>query len=292
MQVFFLAERKCMLRVNGMFLGLIDLFERSTELSAEDGIVCELIPLDGFLPVTFRFDEDFLLQPPPQIKLYYTKSAVAVYCCDFLRADQSLHLVRQEKIGNTQLTLTVQGTVQLYLQNDAAHLVDLPQTFESCTVRPFGENFLLETDAAFALVTPDGKIPVLSEGKVLSADGSLKAEVPFHDCLGHTAICEWTDGKLTDCSIRIMREPTNATVALALFESVLIGADASPFLTDELAQKAHDLREFTGAFVSVVLTDDLNTIGLVYPRKKGIFDVRYYQVELENGKVSNITPCD
>lgn len=292
MQVYFLAERECMLRINGIYLGLVDLFERSVELNPEDGIVCELIPLDGFLPLSFRLDETFLLQPPPQVRLYYAQNAVAVFCMDFLRADPSMKVIWQQRFGDTLLTLAVQGKVQLYLQNSASHLLDLPQSFADCSAKEYRDCFLLSAQTGFALVSGEGELLLMSEGVVLSSDTTIKAEVPFRDCLGHTAVCEWDREKLIGCSVRTAREVTEATIALALFESVLIGADVSPYLCEELREKADDLREFLGEFVSVVLTNEQTTVGLVYPRKERIFDVRYYTVSVTDMKIDNISPLE
>lgn len=238
MQVYFLAERECMLRINGIYLGLSIYSSAPSNSIPEDGIVCELVPLDGFLPVSFRLDETFLLQPPPQVRLYYARNAVAVYCTDFLRADPSMKVVRQQKFGDTLLTLTVQGKVQLYLQNSASHLLALPQSFADCTAKEYRDCFLLSAPTGFALVSREGELLLLSEGTVLSSDTTIKAEVPFRDCLGHTAVCEWDREKLIGCSVRTAREVTEATLALALFESVLIGADVSPYLCEELREKS------------------------------------------------------
>ena len=131
---------------------------------------------------------------------------------------------------------------------------------------------------------------MLSEGKVLSCDNTLKAEVPFHDCMGHTAVCEWSGGELVSCSVRTAYEPTEATFALALFESALIGADCTPFLADNLAEKAAALKEYLGDYRSVVLTAERDKIGLAYERKERVFDVRYFLVEMREGKISNISP--
>ena len=93
-----------------------------------------------------------------------------------------------------------------------------------------------------------------------------------------------------NCSIRAAGEPTPATFALALFESALIGADARPFLSDALAEKTSSLKEYLGDFRSVVLTGSPEKVGLVYRRKERVFDVRYYEVELTGGKISNLRP--
>lgn len=285
-----MAEKPCALYVNGIFLGTADGFERSTELNPEDGVFCELKP-SGFLSVRFRFDEEFLFSPPPQVKLYYTENAVAVYVCDFIRADQSLKVLWQKRLGGSLLTLTLQGRVTLNLENETGfHVLNLPDTFETCTVKKHGNFFLLQSETMFALLSHDGKIPVLSEGTVLESKNGLKAEIPFHDSVGHTAICGYKNGELEECTIRTKREPTEATFALALFESALIGADCKPYLANALLEKANSLKEFLGEFLSVVLTDTPNKVGLVYERKERVYDVRYFRVEITDGKVSNVLP--
>ncbi len=290
MRVYFLAEKTCALTVGGAYLGLADGFERSAEIEPS-GICVEFSPLGDLLPVRFLFDEDLLLDPPPQIVLYYTDGAVAVYACGFLRADQSLKVLWQERIGRTRLTLTLQGKLLLDFENETGFRpVELPPALEDCRAEPCGSGFLLRGKTAFALLSHAGEMTLFSEGEVLSAGETLRAIVPFHDCLGHTAVCEWKDGTLVSCSIRAAREPGEATYALALLESALIGADCTPYLSDALAPKAAALKEYLGDYRSVVLTGERDKIGLVYPRKERIFDVRYFRVTTENGKVANLTP--
>ncbi len=278
--------------INGMYLGLVDGFERTTELCPCDGLWCAVTPCGGeFQPFGFRFDEDFLLSPPPFVRLYYTEKGVAVYFCRFLRADQSLRVLRQERLAGSLLTLTLQGKLQLALENETGfHLTDLPDRLESSVFSVRREGFLLTADDAFALLSRGGELLLFSEGKVLESRETLDAEVPFHDSLGHTAVCRWRDGALESCSIRAAGTPTPATYALALFESALIGADVRPYLDDALAEKADSLKEYLGDYRSVVLTEDPARVGLVYPRRERVFDVRYFTVESKQGKISNITP--
>ncbi len=279
------------MRMNGVHLGLVDGFERSTQLQPSDGVFCELLPSGGFLPVRFSFDEAFLLDPPPQIRLYYTENAVAVYAYNFLRADQTMRVLWQERLSDCLLTLFLQGKLLLDLQNETGfHLLELPDALETCKVKAHAEGILLEAENAFLLLKRDGTALVRSEGRVLQSEGTLKAEIPFHDSSGHSAVCEWKNGELTACSIRTAREPTAATFALALFESALIGADILPFLSPALEKKADSLKEYLGDYRSVVLTAEPDKVGLVYARKERIFDVRYFRVETQDGKVSNIKP--
>jgi hypothetical protein len=288
MRVIFLSESAAALSVNGVYLGVADGFERTCELDPKDRVFCELKP-SGRVPVSFFFDEAFLISPPPQIKLYFFAGGVAVYAGDYVRSDASLEVVWQKRLGGTLLTLCMQGKLQLNFENETGfRMIPLPETFYGSTACALRDGFLLECETGFALLSHDGKILLLSEGRILEKESVLKAEVPFHDSMRHTAVCAWEDGRLTECTIRTAQEPTEATFALALFESVLIGADCLPFLHPSLAEKADALREFLGGFESVVLTQERDKVGLVYRRKERVYDVRYFRVSTEDGKISNI----
>ncbi len=288
MRVIFLAEKPCALTVNGAFLGTVDGFERSAEVDPSDGVFCEFLPV-GYAPVRFRLDENFLMDPPEQVRLYFVRSGVAVLCHSFVKSDVSLTVLWQERLGGTLLTLCMQGKLQLNIENETGfHILPLPEELIDC--KPFlcGEIYLLEGSEGFVLFGRDGTLKVRTEGKVLERGRVLRAEVPFRDSLGHTALMEWRDGVLVGCTIRSKREPTDATFALALFESALIGADCTPYLADPLKAKAGKLKTFLGEYSSVVLTGDPACVGLVFERTPRIYDVRYFHVTVTDGKVSNI----
>ncbi len=288
MRVTFLAEKPCALTVNGAYFGIVDGFERSARLDPKDGVFCELSPA-GYLSVRFRFDEDFLLSPPPQIKLYFSEGGAAVYAYDFARCDPSLSVLWQEHVSGSRLTLYMQGRLTLDLQNETGtHLVPLPEELLGCKPYACGEDILLEGESAFVLLGRDGTVKLRTEGKILEKGETLRAEIPFADSMGHSAVMEWKAGELLSCTIHSQREPTEATFALALFESALIGADCTPFLADSLKEKASSLRAFLGKYTSVVLTDDPARVGLVFGRGERTYDVRYFRVEFTDGKISNL----
>lgn len=77
-------------------------------------------------------------------------------------------------------------------------------------------------------------------------------------------------------------------IPYAFFESVLIGADFSELLSDELKERAQHIKAFLGDFVSVVLTDRPNTCGLVRKKKERLFEVYYFTAEVKDGKIVDI----
>ncbi len=289
MRVYFLSEKSGVLFLNGIALGRVDLFERVCEIDPKDGIFCE-VKVAGYTAVSFVFSEEFLLDPPPQIKLYYTEGAVAVYACDFLRADPSMKLLAQERFSDCRLTLFFQGKLQLeYSRGANFTLVPLPDYLENGTICRIGQEFLIESEEGFALLSGEGKLITAARGRVTEKEYALAAEIPFGDSTGHIARCRWENGAMTSCAIVTQRDPNEATFALALFESALIGADFTPYLCDALQEKAGALKEFLGNYTSVVLSDVPSRVGLVYPRKERIFDIRYFNVTVADGKVTNIS---
>ena len=275
--------------MNGMYLGMIDGFERSVELDPNDNIYAEIAPADR-IPLRFTIDQDFLFAPPPHVNLYYTDDAVALFAFGFQREDQTLAVLLEEQLGGAHFTLYRQGEVYLRYENGRTHLIPLDDRFETCEIKEIKDGYLLTGLGAFLLLRRSGRVIVRSEGEVLEAGETLKAEIPFHDAMGHTVVSEWRDGKLASSSIRAKRSPNETTYALALFESVNIGVDASPYLHEKIRHKADSLKEFLGDYRSVVLTDSPQRVGLVYERKERVFDVRYFIITLEDGKIANISP--
>lgn len=289
MKVYFLSERLSALTLNGVYLGMIDGFERSVELEPNDKIYAEIASA-GCLPLRFCIDQDFLFAPPPHIRLYYSESGVAVYAYGFLHEDQSLKVLGEEQLGTAHFTLYRQGEVSLRYEHGRTQVIQLDDRFEKCEIKEIHDGYLLTGEGAFLLLGRGGNVLVRSEGEVVEAGETLKAEIPFHDSMGHTVVSEWKGGELLSSSVRAKHNPTEATYALALFECVNLGVDPSPYLHEKIRHKADSLKEFLGDYRSVVLTDSPNRVGLVYERKERVFDVRYFTVTLEDGKICNISP--
>lgn len=289
MKVYFLSEKPSALTLNGVYIGMIDGFERHVELDPDDNVHAEIAPA-GFLPLRFIIDQDFLFSPPPHVNLYYTDDAVAIYAFGFLREDQTLVVKCEKQINNARFTIYRQGETYLKYDNGTTRILPLDERFEECNVNEIADGYLLTGAGAFLLLGRDGSVLVKSEGEVLEAGATLKAEVPFRDALGHTALSEWREGKLVSSSVRARRAPNETTFVLALFESVNLGLDPSFYLHKKIRDKADLIKEFLGDYRSVVLTDDPKRVGLVYERKERVFDVRYFIVAVEDGKIANISP--
>lgn len=218
MRVYFLSELPCRCFVSGLYLGAVDGHERTIELSPQDGHLVELIA-PGYRPIRFLFDEAFLLTPPACARLYFSEGEVAVYLSGFLSEDTHLRPIWQERRGGVLLTLYMQGGVQLSIESAKGFfLTPLPAAFADAKLTYAGETFLLETSDSFAILSEEGTVLTLADGTVSERGPSVLAEVPLHDCLGHTAVCRYEGGKLAACTLRAGREASAYTKIVALFE--------------------------------------------------------------------------
>ena len=126
---------------------------------------------------------------------------------------------------------------------------------------------------------------------------TLKATLPLSDRLRRTAECEWelTGDEIRQIRFSLRQEGEREQASLrdelipyAFLESVLIGADFSEFLSDELQEKSSFLREFLGEFLNVILTADPNELGLIRKKSERLFEVCYVKCKVENGKITDV----
>lgn len=313
MKVYFLSSRPCILTLNGTYFGLTDTFERFAELSPKDNIFAQFTPEDG-LPVQFFINESVRFHPPQHCDVYLLKDGIAIYAKDFPPSDPTLRAIAQKREDKTLVTVFRQGVTQVSIESPSGFFISpLPTSFEPSEIE-FFENFvLLASSDAVAIFKTDGKRVLLEKIKRFSfKNGTLNATLPLSDRLNRTANCTWSlkDGECKQTQFSIEQktsvsfpfeggcvENTSETVPdvirseilpYAFFESVLIGADYVSLLSNELKEKAPQLKEFLGEFSSVVLTEKPHVCGLVRQKADRLFEVDEYIVEIENGKIIDV----
>ena len=158
-----------------------------------------------------------------------------------------------------------------------------------------------------------GNLLIISDqGKVIFLNPAFKAEfgdmltitAEFETCTAAQAECTYSyDGeKLTLVTSKTVetRPPEKNILHFAFFESVLTRGDFCSYLCDELKDRAGVLQDYLGTFVSVTVPTesfyaehgDIRAAGLVYPKAENLFEVKYFAVDLEGDKISNVYPVE
>ena len=153
MKIYFLSSRPCALTLNGVFFGITDRFERSTEVCPSDKIYAQFSP-EGALPIGFFITETLFHTPPDGCEVYLLRDGIAVYAKDFPPVDFTLRPVAQTREGESLATVFWQGNLQLSVESPTEFFTaTLPHDFASCKIIFHGEYILLEGKEMLAVYT-------------------------------------------------------------------------------------------------------------------------------------------
>ena len=304
MRVYFLSCIPAILKLNGMYIGVIDGFERHIELDKKDRIFAEIIPDKNLHGINFFLDEKFFSSPPPACDIYSMEGDYLIYVREYSAKDCKLDVLFQTRFCGNLITLFAQGGVYLSIEGMEYTLEPLPLSFahpktDGHTLA--GREVLsLSNGKHLILINEQGKIIFKNSANTFTIANTLKITSQFETCACIQAECEYSyDGeKLTLISAKTveMRPPEREIAHFAFFESVLTGADSTKYLDDDLKGRANEIHGYLGEFVSVTVPTELfyrvhgniNAVGLVYPKGKNIFDIKYYAVDFTDDKISNI----
>lgn len=308
MRVYFLSYLPAILKLNGLYVGTIDGFERHIELDPSDKVLAEIVPGDNLQSVNFFLDEKFFNCPPPFADVYLMDGDALIYISEYGAKDVRLDVIYQTRFWGNLITVFTQGGVYLSVEGAEYSLTPLPLHFSSLRAEQktiagrevlalYGGNGLL-------IISENGKTVFQNTAEEAEFGNELKITAAFETCTAAKAECVYSyDGeKLTLISSRTVetRPPENSILHFAFFESVLTCGDFAKYLDDSLKIKAGDLKSYLGGFVSVTVPPekfyavhgDIAAAGLVYPKSKNLYEVKYFAVQISNGKISNIYPVE
>jgi hypothetical protein len=303
MKIYFLSAIPCALSLNGVYFGLTDRFERFAEVHLADRILAEFLPENAH-PIRFFITEDLPISPPKGCEVYLLPDRLAVFARDFPPLSTTLRIIAQERFPKGLVTVFSQGGVQVSIETDAGFFTSyLPPTFSVCELAFHEGLFFLQGQHCLAVYTQKGERVLLEEVSSFEVEEDrLKAVLPLSDSLHRTATCVFALSEegctRIECTLsqgltqegradgeHISRE----LLPYAFFESLLIGADYTQFLSEELQDKTDELRAFLGRFEGVSPTDDPLVCRLIYRKGERLFEARDFKVTIEKDKITDIT---
>ena len=111
MRIYFLSCLPAALKLNGLYLGTIDGFERHIELDPADSVLAEIVPSDNLQPLNFFLDEKFFKDPPTFVDLYLTDGDAIVYIREYAVKDVTLSVIYQTRFAGNLVTVFSQGGI-------------------------------------------------------------------------------------------------------------------------------------------------------------------------------------
>ncbi|MDE6504474.1 MAG: hypothetical protein K2L42_01230 [Clostridia bacterium] len=308
MRIYFLSYKPAILKLNGLYVGGIDLFERRVEIDLNDSVLAEIVPGENLQPVNFFINERLLFEPPAFLDVYLMSGEALIYVREYGNKGISLNVIAQTRFCGNLITAFSQGGAYLSIEGSDYTLLPMPARFLNArfeekmlggypVLAVWGGNIL-------QLINNGGKRIFMNEVESAEFSDVLKVTAAFETCTAAKAVCTYSfDGeKLTLETSKTIetRPPEKNVLHFAFFESVLTCGDYPAYMCEELKKKAGALKDYLGEFVSVTVPTEkfysdhgnIRAAGLVYPKASNLFEVKYYAVDLDGDKISNVYPVE
>ncbi len=314
MRVHFSASMPCALRIGGAAAGMCGEADKFADLPGGEDILVEFLPADGnYFPLSFIFGAHFLARPPLGVEAYLYDCGADVRAARFAPRSLSLRVPAQARAAGLLLTAFDWGGPRLCAEGKNFACLDLP----SADVQ-LGEEHI--GGEAFAralcrggradrllLLAPDASVAFDGDADAYACGDRLQVRARLFDLCGHTLERTFRarGGRLIEAGRTLRARPLPEQIdgrllPFALFETLLHGGDASPLLSPALAGQTEALRRYLGGYTAVRppkeifyrVHGEVNAAGLVYPRAENAFDVRFFRVESEGGRVTNVLPVE
>lgn len=298
MKVYFLSCTPCALSVNGAYFGIVNDFEKFISAHLSDELFITLTPQNG-CPVSFFLREDICFSPPENCEIYLLKDGIAIYVSHFPPSDCSLQAICQQKRENITATVYKQGEVFLSIHDGKNLFIStLPPSFCVCELFFEEKLLLLRSPTQVGVFSQTAERILLESAQDFQLENQiLSLRIPLSDRLGRYANCRWRieEDQLVQTERTLLQRsenddtPPDDLLAYALFESVLLNIDYAHLLSENLQQEKDKLRAYLGNFISISPTLSPNVCALVYKKAERLFDVREYAVDINNGKIENVS---
>ena len=309
MRIYFLSYKAAILKLNGLYVGGIDLFERHIEIDLSDSVLAEIVPGENLQPVNFFINEKLLSSPPEFMDVYLMGGEALIYIRTYGNKDAGLKVIAQTRFCGNLITLFSQGGIYLSVEGGEYSLIPLPASFAGAKLEEKSIANLpvleIKSGNAVIILSDKGKRIFMNNVQRAEYGQTLDIEAAFETCTAAKAVCSYSyDGEslaLVSSKTVETRPPERGIMHFAFFECVLTRGDFAEYLDDSLKEKADALRNYLGEFVSVTVPTEKfyaehpteQSAGLVYPKASNLFEVRYFATEIsKDGKITNIYPIE
>lgn len=305
MRIYFLSAVPAALKLNGLYLGVIDKFERRVDIGEGERVFAEAVPADNSQSLNFFIDAEFIKKPPQFCDVYLMGSDALIYLKRYPQKETKLRVYAQKRLGGCLATLYGLGAVFLSCEAyGETENYELDDAFAEATLEENSVNgfpvILVRGKNCVAAVSESGKLVFMNAAENCECGSALKIRVKHETCANLETECEFSyDGTkmtLVSSTTRELAPPAEGAEHFAFFESALTRSDCAKYLCEELKPKAKDINAFLGDFIGVTVPPEnffaehgeIRAAGLVYAKTKNLFEVKYFAVNFENGRITNV----
>lgn len=318
MRVHFSSAVPCALKLAGALAGFCGETEKFADIPDGERVLAEFIPESGELfPLSFVIDGAFFAAPPRCCDVYRYDCGADLFAARFSPRERELRVRAQIRAGDILATVLDSGGASLSLENKTdfqTYALPPAEDYDAAAETIGGESFLrvlCRGGRHKELLLFNERLECVFRDRVsdFSCTDKLTASFEFSDIAGHTSVRTFRaeGGALLPDSQQLHAKNEIDPAALderilpfAFFQEIAAGGDCGDYLAPCLADKKDRLMQYLGEFCGVYLPKEIfylthgrvNAAGLIYKHSEHVFDIKYFSVHAEKGKIDNIIPVE
>ena len=305
MYYYFTSSTPSALKINGIYLGVIENTVKHINIECENPFI-EVLPLSSeCVPTSFILTNEFLSCPPKNVSVTDMKGGYVV-CFTHSQNSAELKVIEQKKFPQCVVTVFSDGNYKISVETASDfYSENLLTCVESAEIEIFN-NFiavgLRGKTTSLYVFNLNGKIQrelARPCSNFTFSDGLITQET-FTDIAKHNLKIIWdcsgnslriSRKELTRCeNFSVSRLPTKI-LPFAFLEELLVGGDVSPYIADNIKQNADKLAGYLGNFVGVMPPPFFRSpeeVGIILPSGKNLYTVNYLTFEIQDRLITNI----
>lgn len=308
MVYYFSSEFTSAVKLNGVYLGLID--HSVTSIKIDDArTFVEICPINSSeRTLNFILDSEFLTSPPTFASVTNLKGG---YLIKFLNSHSGgeFKVFKQERFGDTVVTAYNENGVKISIETKTDFIIE--PVFTECEAVEF---YRPEFNKNLIAVALNGKKTLLIIFNTLtkiekvflglvdefSLENQLTTTENFIDMAKHRLTVFWDfngdrfierERKLEKSNEFNPINLSNQLLPYAFLEEFLLRGEIKPYLSDNILENADKLSGFLGEYIGVMPPPafrDISEVGLIYKQTENMYSVEYFTFEFANDKISSI----
>ena len=314
MYYYFSCDYPAALKLNGIYMGIITDTVKYCKADPAAPPLAEILPLgaEGAAPLAFLPDDNFLNSPPDNMSVTDLKGG---YFFRLKRrcAAGGFSVIAQEKYPDLLVTVFNENGAKLSIETRAdffAESLEFPiisASFERFNLK--GEEFLAvsasaaEEEGTLLFIYRTGQKTeklLATDVQSFETETGLTTVRHIKDMAKHTVTSAWDfDGtKLYEKEKTVAANPGFSPEKLpekllpyAFAEEFLCGGDISGYLGEDILKNADKLGGYLSGFIGVMPPPRFrkeDEVGLIYPRGKNVYEVKYAVFTLSSRKIVNL----
>ena len=283
-----------------------------TFAEVEEDCIIEFLPVnaESLCPLSFAPSDKLLKNPPPTLKSVDLGGVYLLSPKFPAIIEKDSKILAQEREGDLLATLYKDGSDKISLEKNGLFFMEnvCPLNSPKISFHTLSQNQFVclsgfkGADSYLIIYHVFDAITKVFENKVQYFDFSelLTTVIKFRDMASHSASVEWefSQGGFKRRSYKITKSENFDYFALndklkpyAFFEEVFCHGEFADFLDDNLRYAAEKIYSYLGDFCAVIPPPHFRNqcdVGLVYKKSENIFYVKWFEVTLSEGLVTNI----